>query len=98
MYEVFEEDVRSVDPGRLWELRYEDLIADPLGQMATVYRQLELGDFEAVRPLIAQYLARTEGYRTNRYELTDDMRRQITERWAPFLVKYGYEFPAAGGK
>ena len=98
MYEVFEEDVRSVDPSRLWEMRYEDLVADPLGQMETVYRQLDLGDFEPVRPRIAEYVARTEGYRTNRYEITDDMRRQIAQRWGPFLVKYGYDFPAAGGK
>lgn len=97
MYEVYWEDVGGIDPGRLWEVRYEDLVADPLGQMEIVYRQLDLGDFESVRPHVAEYVARVGGYRTNRYEMTDSLRQQIAARWGPYLAKYGYNLSAAEG-
>ena len=34
---------------QLCELKYEDLVRDPLGQVRTIYQQLELGDFEQFR-------------------------------------------------
>ena len=43
MYEAFEQDRPLIPPSRFSEVRYEDLIADPIGQMRRIYEELELG-------------------------------------------------------
>ena len=67
MYDAFERDRHLIGPGQFCEVRYEDLVADPVGQMRAVYEQLDLGDFEAVRPAIEEYFADQKDYKTNRY-------------------------------
>ena len=42
--------------------------------MRRVYEELELGDFEAVRPAIEKYFAGKKDYKTNRYEMTPELR------------------------
>ena len=38
MYEVFQRDRELIPPGQLCEIRYEDLVAQPLEQMERVYK------------------------------------------------------------
>ena len=60
MYERFEQDRNLIPDGHLAEVRYEELIADPVGQMQSVYEQLDLGGFEQVRPAIAAVRRRAQ--------------------------------------
>ena len=90
MYEVFQRDRRLIDPARFCEVRYEDLVKDPVGQMRTVYEQLNLGRFEQVMPAFEQYAADKKDYQTNRYEITPETRDEITRRWGSFIERYGY--------
>ncbi|HEY1378172.1 MAG TPA: sulfotransferase, partial [Gemmataceae bacterium] len=57
MYDRLDEGRRLIPPGRFHELRYEDLLADPVGQLEAVYRELHLGDFEPAREHVEAYLA-----------------------------------------
>jgi omega-hydroxy-beta-dihydromenaquinone-9 sulfotransferase len=93
MYDGLEEGKKLIPPGRFCELRYEDLVDDPIGQLADVYRKLALGDFESARPHVAAYLAGLKGYETNRYFLTAEERRSIALRWGPVIRRYGYADP-----
>jgi hypothetical protein len=90
MYAAFESDRSLIPPQHYYEVRYEDLVADPLGQMRAIYRQLELGDFEALLPALERYLSEQADYQTNRYDLSDELRRQISLRWADYARQYGY--------
>lgn len=90
MYEVFEEDRKLLASSQYCEVRYEELVQDPLGQMQRVYEQLELGDFEVVRPGIVAYMERTKDYKVNRHELAPSTRDEITRRWSDYLTRYGY--------
>ncbi len=90
MYAAFDAQRDVVPPGHLCEIRYEDLVADPLGQMERVYDELGLGGFETVRPALEAHLAGQAGYRTNRYPLDDALRARIAKEWAPFMERYGY--------
>jgi hypothetical protein len=87
----WQEGRRLLAPGRFHEMRYEDLVRDPIGQMRELYDRLELGGFERVLPRLQQYLASLAGYETNRYELTDAQRAEITRRWGEAMRRYGYE-------
>ncbi|MEQ1928977.1 MAG: sulfotransferase [Parvularculaceae bacterium] len=104
-FERLEEDVldtylhlfERIDGGRalvaashFFEVRYEDLIADPLGRLRAMYRHLDLGDFDRVAPRVEGYLKDARDYKTNRYQLRSEERATIAERWKPVIERYGY--------
>jgi hypothetical protein len=90
MYAAFDRDRPRLPANRLYEVRYEDLVRDPLGQLRAIYEQLELDDFEVARPGIEQYLTDVKDYQTNRYEIAPEVKAQIRRRWASYVERYGY--------
>jgi hypothetical protein len=91
VYDKIEEGKGLIDFDRFYELRYEDLVGDPVGQMATLYDHLGLGGFEQVLPKLQAHVANNAGYKTNRYQLGDEQRAEITRRWGSVIRLYGYE-------
>ena len=79
-----------VPPAQFYELRYEDLVRDPIGEVGAIYDHLKLGDFAAVLPRVKQYMAETADYQTNRYKLSPELRDLITRRWGQVIRRYGY--------
>lgn len=94
LYEKLEEGKKLVGPSRFHELKYEDLVADPFGQMQTLYDRLQLGGFERLRPKLAHYLAQHANYERNHFELTSTQRQNITQRWGDVIRRYGYPIDA----
>lgn len=90
LYRKLDEGREHVHPSRFHELRYEDLISDPEGQLRRLYEHLGLGDFEQYLPRLRQYLADHVDYETNTYELTAEQRAIVTERWGEVIHRYGY--------
>jgi hypothetical protein len=90
LYDRLEEGKKALAPDRFVEMKYEDLIRDPLGQLDAIYRRLDLGDFAAARPHVAMYLATMRDYETNRYQLAPGEKAAITERWGHVIRRYGY--------
>jgi len=91
LYAKLEEGRRLVDPGRFYEIRYEALVRDPVGQMRELYEHFHLGGFEAFLPRLERYLAAIKGYETNRYALPPEKRAEITRRWGEVIRRYGYD-------
>lgn len=90
MYESFERARSLIPPGQLAEVSYEALVEDPEREMERLYRELNLGDFEAVRPRIRKFIAERSDYKRNRFELDPAVQREITRRWRFFFERYGY--------
>lgn len=76
--------------GRFCELRYEDLVADPVGQLRKLYEALELGDIDPALPALEEYAAGMKQYRTNRYEIDEQLQAEITRRWGEQIRRWGY--------
>ncbi|MEX2188921.1 MAG: sulfotransferase [Pirellulales bacterium] len=91
MYRGFEDQRQRLDPSAVCDVRYEDLVADPVGEVRRVYEQLDLGDYAGVEPKIAAYAAREKNYRTNVHNLDETLKTRIRERWSAYFEKYGYE-------
>jgi hypothetical protein len=90
MYERFEESKKLIPAGRYHGLKYEDLVRDPMGEVRTLYERLDLGRFDLIQPGIQAYIDRTKGYETNKYDLTPDLRAQISTRWGEVIRRFGY--------
>jgi hypothetical protein len=90
MYEKFERDRPLVPPGQLFEVRYEDLVRDPIEQMRSLYERLNLGEFETALPKLQAYFHDKRDYRTGTYQISDELGEQIDRRWGKYLRKYGY--------
>jgi hypothetical protein len=90
MYERFEHDRELVPLGRIVDVRYEDLVTDPVGQMREVYTGLGLGEFDNVEPALMRHALKSREYRTNKYTLPADIADRVRGRWGPYFQRYGY--------
>jgi hypothetical protein len=90
LYNKLEETRGLVVPSHFFEVRYENLVKDPLGQVRALYEHLNLGGFEQMRPRLERYLTDNADYRTNSYPLSPQQRAEITRRWKSIIERYGY--------
>jgi hypothetical protein len=90
MYRGFDRQRAALPPNCICDVRYEDLIQDPVATIQSVYAQLELGEFEHLRARIEESMQQRKGHRTNRHELPPRTCVQIEERWAGYFRDYGY--------
>jgi hypothetical protein len=91
MFACVEEDKKLIPAGRFHELRYEELVANPVREMRRLYDRLDLGGFDDYEPRLLRYLETLKGYETNRWELTPDLRVKIAYRWGEIIRRYGYD-------
>mgnify|MGYP002621691082 CR=1 FL=1 len=90
MYQRLERDRGLVDERRFFEVRYEDLVREPIEQMRALYDHLELQEFDQVLPKLEAYFADRRDYKTGSYQIDEALREEINRRWGPYMRKYGY--------
>jgi hypothetical protein len=93
MYAAFDRDRPRLAPERLHELRYEDLVADPVGQLAEAYTRLDLGGFDRVRPALDTQARAMQQYRKNTFRHDPRLVEEIGRRCRFFIDRYGYDIP-----
>lgn len=69
-------------------ITYESLVADPAGVIERLYKQLELGDFEAIRETLTAETERRRGYRAKGIVPSDAWRERIGTEWASVLANH----------
>lgn len=98
MYDALERAKPRIAPERFHELRYEDLVRDPLGSLRELYTRLDLGEFAPIEDPLRERLAARSDYHTNRYrELPPALHDEITRRWGPVIRRYGYDRQRVSG-
>ncbi|MEM8866374.1 MAG: sulfotransferase [Planctomycetota bacterium] len=90
MYKDFDAQREHVAPENWCEVRYEDVAADPVGQVQQIYEQLNLASFEHARPALEEYVASLREYKPNRLEVDPAVKEKIDSRWAWYLDRFGY--------
>ena len=90
MYRRLDQTRRAVPASHFHEVRYEDLVADPLGEMQTLYARLGLGSFDRVAPRHESYHSANANYATNAYEVSAADMAEIESRCAEVIEAYGY--------
>ncbi len=90
MYRGFDAQRSRVPDDCLFELRYEDLVQDPVGKLSELYEKLQLGDFEHIRPAVQRYVDAQKDYQTNIHELEPELEAELRRRWSTYFERYGY--------
>ena len=85
-------DREQVPQGALTEIRYEDLVANPLPVLKGAYEAVALPWDQAAGPM-KEYLGTLTGYRTNRYRLDPATIDKVTAKWGFAVREWGYEAP-----
>jgi hypothetical protein len=91
MYQEFERARATVPPEKLIDVRYEDLVAEPMVCMRRIYQDLQLGDFSAVEANLSKRLENHEAYRTNEHRIHPELDEEIRRMWPEYMERYGYE-------
>jgi omega-hydroxy-beta-dihydromenaquinone-9 sulfotransferase len=79
-----------IPPGQLYELRFEDLETDPLGEMHRVYQALALPGWDAMIPRLREKMPEHTAYKKNRFSLDPETMQRVHERWKFAFECYGY--------
>jgi hypothetical protein len=81
MYCSFNKNLHRIGAGRLCEVRYEELINDPVGTVREIYERLALGEFASVQSQVEAHAAKQASFQTNRFELSHQASEKINRRW-----------------
>jgi hypothetical protein len=91
MYAAFHRDRQRIPEQDLIDIRYEDLVADPLDTLRRAYAQLDLGNFQRVEPTLRRWVEEHHrGYQPNQHHLPAEDETTIRTRWADYFERYGY--------
>ena len=75
---------------RLVEMRFEDLIAEPVVQLQSAYERLELPHFEALKPKIEAYFSQKQNHKTNPLSIDKALQDRIDLHWQDYKNAFGY--------
>ena len=95
MMTKLEQDWETLPSNARVDLRYEELVDDPIGAVETIYRTLELDSFEAARPKFEAYLSTVKTYKKNKYAYTDEAATLVEQNWGRFLKQWNYRRPGS---
>jgi omega-hydroxy-beta-dihydromenaquinone-9 sulfotransferase len=91
MYEAYFEERSLIPEGRLHELSFEDLDADPMGQVRAIYQSLQLPDFEVFEPALQRYVDSLSDYQKNpAVALPLEIRCRLLDEWKLCFDAWGY--------
>ena len=91
MYAAFQSQRDQVESHRLVDVRYEDLVNDPVRALRRIYETLRLSDFDTVQPTIEAWVeSEHRGYKPNKHQLPADKEAMIQTAWQDYFERYGY--------
>lgn len=91
---AFARDAAKLPPEDVVEVRYEDLVRDPLGEIRRIYAKLQLEYTLAFEQKLKNYLAGVAEYRQNKFPpLPPEVQQQIEAKLGPWMDRWGYSRP-----
>ena len=91
MYEAFFEQKDLIPAGRFYEIGFEQLEGDPIGEVQKLYQALDLPNFSVVEPKLRQYVQSLADYRKNSFsEIPIELKQRIASKWRVFFEHWGY--------
>jgi len=90
MYAAYLEQRSSIPENQLVEIKFEELVANPIVEMERVYQQLDLEQFEEAKPSIEAYFEKKKSHKKNPFSLDATMQSDIDNNWHEYMEAFGY--------
>ncbi len=90
MYDGYFEQRQRIPADKLIEIRYEDLVADPLAHLEQLYSRMGWSGFEEMRPKFEARLKRDGDYQVNRHSLSAAQEASVKQVCEAYMKQYGY--------
>ena len=91
MYDVYFEEKSLIPAGRLHEIAFEELEANPVETIRRLYTGLDLPGFSTSENALQDYVKTLAGYQKNEFPtLGAEMRKRIYQDWRPCFDAWGY--------
>lgn len=87
------EDRKQLDPDRLMEIKYEDLIREPMNHLAQIYHSFNYPGLQELEPVFEDYLLRIEGYQADSYTIDENELKKVMERVDFAMKEWNYDLP-----
>ncbi len=91
MYEGYFAARKVLPDHQLMEISYEELVADPLSMIESIYRQLNLEAFEESRERFSELISERNDYQSARQIIDIELRQQIDTKCAEYMERFGYQ-------
>ena len=85
--------INQARPGTFARIRYEELLVDAIGNVKRLYDELQLGEFNEVRPHLEKYLAGVAGHKRNRFQISAAQKENLESLWGNAIREKGYSLP-----
>ena len=90
LYERYDDDVGQLGEKQLCELRYEDLVSDPLAALKQIFATLDLAGFEKMRPHFERRVAESRNYKAGTATSDPELRLMVEGRLSRYVTRFGY--------
>jgi hypothetical protein len=90
LYRDFVAQAADIPAGQFCQVRYEDLIEEPVRELRRIYAQLNFRSFDAFRPTLEAYLHEHQAYKPNNNRISPTQRAEVERRWRWYFERYGY--------
>ena len=92
MKSYFEQE-KHIPKGKIVEVRYEDLVSDPIAQVKKIYSKLNISGLNDALPEMKKYLERQKDYKTNVYTIDKKIIERVKNNWNFTIERWGYKPP-----
>ncbi len=90
MFIKYFEEKDLIPEGNLIEVKYEDLVDDPMKGLHEIYKNLDLENFDNSRKNFQKHLDSIKNYKKNEHKLDDTIIQRISTKWKLTFDTWGY--------
>jgi hypothetical protein len=87
------EQQKQIQKDKLVEIKYEDLISNPIEQVKKIYSTLKLPGYEEALPDMEKYLKKQSEYKINIYTIDDKIVHHVNKNWKFTIDRWNYTPP-----
>ncbi|KYK31764.1 MAG: hypothetical protein AYK22_07785 [Thermoplasmatales archaeon SG8-52-3] len=92
MKSYFEQE-KLIPKNKIVDIRYEDLVKEPIKQIEKIYSILKLPGLTNALPEMQKYLERQKDYKTNVYKIDKKIIERVKNNWNFTIERWGYQPP-----
>lgn len=93
IYGGFHRQKSAIPKHNYHEIRYEELVANPIDSLWRAYDAVRLGNFNKVAPVVDEFMQSKRNYKRNEHTLSPGLESAILEHCRDYMEQYGYAKP-----